>query len=202
MQNNTLIDRRQALAMMAAGAVASFAAPAAALNKADAEALIGALTNDIFKVINSGASEKSMFKQFEKIFVKYADVPVIARSSLGVARRTASASQLRAYTSAFQGYLSRKYGKRFREFIGATIDVKKSRKTKRGYLVTTNVKFVGQPPFIVEWQVSDASGKQKMFDLIIEGISMLRLEREEIGNMLDRRGGDLNKLIAHLKTAS
>ena len=40
-----------------------------------------------------------------------------------------------------------------------------------------------------------------MFDLIIEGISMLRLEREEIGNMLDRRGGDLNKLIAHLKTA-
>ena len=201
MLNNSGLARRKALALMAASAFVSFAAPVSALNKSDAEALIDALTIDIFKVINSGASEKAMFKKFEKIFVKYVDVPVIARSSLGVARRSATPAQLKAYTSAFQGYLSRKYGKRFREFIGATIDVKKSRKTKRGYLVTTNVKFVGQAPFIVEWQVSDASGKQKMFDLIIEGISMLRLEREEIGNMLDRRGGDLNKLIAHLKTA-
>ena len=41
-----------------------------------------------------------------------------------------------------------------------------------------------------------------MFDIIIEGISMLKLEREEIGNVLDKRGGDLNRLIADLKQAS
>ena len=98
--------------------------------------------------------------------------------------------------------MSRKYGKRFREFIGAKIEVTKSQKSKRGYLVDSNVTFKGKRPFLVQWQVSDASGRDRMFDIIIEGISMLRLEREEIGAMLDRRGGDINKLIAHLKSAS
>ncbi|MCP5087135.1 MAG: ABC transporter substrate-binding protein [Rhodobacteraceae bacterium] len=195
-------DRRALLSSIAAFALTPLLPRAAfALTKSEAESLISQLSKEIFTVINSGKSERSMYRDFEKIFIRYADVPVIARSSLGVARRTATPAQMRSYTSAFQGYVSRKYGKRFREFIGATIDVTRARKTKRGYLVTTKVTFVGDPPFIVEWQVSDASGKKKMFDLIIEGISMLTLERQEIGNMLDRRGGDLNKLISHLKKA-
>jgi phospholipid transport system substrate-binding protein len=190
--------RRTVAAMLAA---LPLAGAALALSQSDAESLIGKLTNDIFRVINSGKAENAMLRDFERIFVKYADVPVIARSSLGVARRSASKSQINAYTKAFQGYVTRKYGKRFREFIGAEIKVTKSQKSKRGYLVDSNVTFKGKRPFLVQWQVSDASGRDKMFDIIIEGISMLRLEREEIGAMLDRRGGDINKLIAHLKSA-
>jgi len=182
--------------------IPTLCAPASALTKSEATTLIDKLSSEIFSVIHSGKSESVMYRDFGKVFNKYADVPVIARSALGVARRSASASQMTSYTTAFRGYISRKYGKRFREFIGSTIRVTKAQKTKRGYLVTTNVKFVGQAPFIVDWQVSDASGKNKMFDLIIEGISMLTLERTEIGNMLDRRGGNLDKLIADLKKAS
>lgn len=199
MRIKSLFTRRGLLGLMAG---LFLAGPAAALSQADAEKLINSLTNDIFRSINSGKSEASLFRDFENIFVKYADVPVIATSSLGVARRSATPAQLNGYSKAFQGYVSRKYGKRFREFIGATIEVKRSRKTQRGYLVTSDVTFKGQKPFIVEWQVSDASGRDKMFDIIIEGISMLKLEREEIGSMLDRRGGDIDKLIAHLNTAS
>ncbi len=194
-----LYTRRTIAAMLAS---LPLAGPTLALSQSDAESLIGKLTNDIFRVINSGKAENAMLRDFERIFVKYADVPVIARSSLGVARRSASKSQLNAYTKAFQGYVTRKYGKRFREFIGADIKVIKSQKSKRGYVVDSNVTFKGKRPFLVQWQVSDASGRDKMFDIIIEGISMLRLEREEVGAMLDRRGGDINKLIAHLKTAS
>lgn len=193
-----LYTRRTIAAMLAA---LPLAGPAAALSQSDAESLIGKLTNDIFRVINSGKAENAMLRDFERIFVKYADVPVIARSSLGVARRSASKSQINAYTKAFQGYVTRKYGRRFREFIGAKIEVTKSQQSKRGYLVFSKVTFSGKKPFLVQWQVSDASGRDRMFDIIIEGISMLRLEREEIGAMLDRRGGDIDKLIAHLKTA-
>lgn len=199
MHSTKYFSRRSILVMASAFALAG---PASAMSQADAEKLINSLTNDIFRVINSGKPEKSMFRDFEKLFVKYADVPIIAKTSLGVARRSASNSQIKAYTKVFQGYMARKYGKRFREFIGAEIKVISSTKAKRGYEVRTNVTFSGKKPFIVDWKVSDASGRDKMFDLIIEGISMLRLEREEIGAMLDRRGGDLDKLIAHLKTAS
>ena len=196
------LSRRRLMALLAAAGATPVSQPVMALTPGEAESLIGALVDDIFRVINSGKSERAMFRDFERVFSKYADVAVIAQSSLGVARRSASSSQLRAYTYAFQGYISRKYGKRFREFIGADVRVTKSQKTKRGYLVTSEVKLRGQAPFSVEFQVSDASGRNKMFDLIIEGISMLRLEREEIGQMLDRRGGDINKLIADLKTSS
>ena len=97
--------------------------PALALTKFEAEILIDKLTSDIFLVINSGKTERIMLRDFERIFAKYADVPVIARSSLGFARRCASKSQIKSYTKVFQGYIARKYGKRFREFIGADIKV-------------------------------------------------------------------------------
>ncbi|MEM7441320.1 MAG: ABC transporter substrate-binding protein [Pseudomonadota bacterium] len=190
------------MAMLSAAGVSNLGTGAFALSKGQAESLITTVNADIQRVINSGKSEGSMIRDFERIFAKHADVGVMARSSLGVARRGASSSQLRSYTKAFQGYVARKYGKRFREFAGAEISVLKSQKSKRGYLVSTRVKLRGRSAFAVDWQVSDASGRTRVFDLIIEGISMLRLERQEIGQMLDRRGGDLNKLIAHLKTAS
>jgi len=194
-----LYTRRTITATLASLPIAG---TALAISQSGAESLISNLTKDIFLVINSGKPEKVMLRDFERIFVKYADVPVIARSSLGFARRSASKSQINSYTKAFQGYVTRKYGKRFREFIGAEIKVTKSQKSKRGYLVDSSVTFKGKRPFLVQWQVSDASGRNLMFDLIIEGISLLRLEREEIGIMLDRRGGDINKLIAHLKNSS
>ena len=194
-----LYTRRTITATLASLPIAG---TALAISQSGAESLISNLTKDIFLVINSGKPEKVMLRDFERIFVKYADVPVIARSSLGFARRSASKSQINSYTKAFQGYVTRKYGKRFREFIGAEIKVTKSQKSKRGYLVDSSVTFKGKRPFLVQWQVSDASGRNLMFDLIIEGISLLRLEREEIGTMLDRRGGDINKLIAHLKNSS
>lgn len=196
------LTRRQLIAVMAAGGGTLVAAPVVALSKTEAEALVTRVSDDIKRVINSGKSEAAMIRDFENLFARYADVNVIAQSSLGVARRSASPAQIRAYVGAFQGYIARKYGKRFREFIGAEIEVVRSIRTKRGYLVTSNVKLRGRAPFAVEWQVSDASGRTKAFDLIIEGISMLRLEREEIGQMLDRRGGSMDKLVAHLRTAS
>jgi len=46
--------------------------------------------------------------------------------------------------------------------------------------------------------VSDRSGKDKFFDLLIEGISLLKAERAEIGAVLDRVGGDVDKLTQEL----
>ncbi|MEM6617992.1 MAG: ABC transporter substrate-binding protein [Pseudomonadota bacterium] len=195
------LNRRRLMALLAAAGSTAAARPSFALSAGEAENLVNALTADIFKAINSGKAGASLYRDFERLFGRYADVNVIAASSLGVARRQASSSQLRAYTDAFSGYIARKYGKRFREFIGAEVNVRRSQKTQRGFLVTSDVKLRGSSPFVVQWQVSDASGRTRVFDLIIEGISMLRLEREEIGQMLDRRGGNIDRLINDLRTA-
>lgn len=171
-----------------------------ALNASEAETLISQLSDDVMRVINSGKSEKAMYRDFEKVMQRYADVPIVARQSLGPPWRSASAAERKAYTSAFSGYLSRKYGKRFREFIGSDIKVTGSRKVKSFYVVSSTVKLKGRSPFSVEWQVSDKSGSSKMFNLIIEGINMIKSEREEIGNAFERRGRDMSKLIEYLNT--
>jgi phospholipid transport system substrate-binding protein len=49
--------------------------------------------------------------------------------------------------------------------------------------------------------VSDRSGQDKFFDMIIEGISLRLSERTEVGAMLDRRNGDIDALIQDLKQA-
>jgi len=53
----------------------------------------------------------------------------------------------------------------------------------------------------VSFLVSDRSGRDRFFDLVIEGISMRITERTEIGAMLDRRNGDIDALIADLRSA-
>ncbi|TKZ21991.1 ABC transporter substrate-binding protein [Shimia litoralis] len=184
---------------MASAAIFALPNVALALNESQASALVQKVVNDINKVIASGKSVSSMIRDFEKIFVKYADVPNIARSTLGVSARSASKSQLNAYTKAFQGYLSRKYGKRFEEFKGGEIIIKDARPLKRFYEVRTQAKLKGQSPFDVNFMVSDKTGRAKFFDMKIEGISLLVTEREEIGAMLDKRNGNIDLLIKDLK---
>jgi phospholipid transport system substrate-binding protein len=203
MPSNAVFPRRGFLALSLAGlTVALGGSPALAMTDKDAAALIQSAVDDINKVINSGKAETAMYTEFERIFTKYGDVPIIARSSLGVAWRSASASQQAAYTKAFSGYMARKYGKRFREFIGGKIVVTGTKKVSSGFLVTSMAHLKGSAPFVVEWQVSDKSGQGKMFNLYIEGISLLATERTEISAMLDKRGGDLDRLIADLRTTS
>lgn len=199
MLTKSFLTRRHVLASFIA--LPMLSGPSLALSSDDAEKLISDLSAEVMRVINSGKPEKSMFRDFENIFARYADVPIVAQQSLGPAWRSASASQQKAYVSAFKGYLARKYGKRFKEFIGSEIKVTGARKVKSFYVVSSTVKFKGSSPFKVEWQVSDKSGRDLMFNLIIEGINMIKSEREEIGNMLEARGRNIDKLIADLKTA-
>ncbi|MCE8508635.1 ABC transporter substrate-binding protein [Ruegeria pomeroyi] len=197
-----LFSRRSFVTTVCAGLTAlALPLPALALTEARAASLVNEVVTEINRVIASGKSESAMIRDFEKLFVRYGDVPIMARYALGPDARTASPAQLRSFTQAFQGYISRKYGKRFREFIGGEVTVKTARKIKAGYEVKTSVKLQGQAPFDVTFLVSDKSGKDKFFNMFIEGVNLLLTERTEIGSMLDRRKGDLNALIRDLASA-
>jgi phospholipid transport system substrate-binding protein len=200
MNSVTNITRRSLLLGASALAVVP-ASSAFALNEAQASRLINAAVNDINSVINSGKSQNAMFNDFEKIFYKYADVSTIARSALGPPARSASNAEMKSFTAAFTGYLSRKYGKRFREFIGGKIEVTGARSVKSFQEVKAVAILRGKSPFDVSFMVSDRSGSDKFFDLLIEGISLLKSEKAEIGAMLDRRRGDIGGLIQDLQKA-
>ncbi len=199
MPSDLILSRRAVATGLAATALlAALPRPAQALTADAAKSLVDKTVADINSIINSGKSEGAMLRDFEKLFTRYADVPAIARSVLGTAARSASKAQLSAYTKAFQGYISRKYGRRFREFIGGRIEVSDARALKSYFEVVSTAYMQGEAPFEVRWHVSDKSGKSLFFNIIIEGVNMLASERTEMGALLDQRGGDLDRLIADL----
>ncbi len=201
MPSNFMYRRTFLMSATAFAGLSALPLPALALTESQARTLVDRLVGDINRVIASGKSEGAMIRDFERIFVQYADVPIMARYALGNDARSASSAQMRAFTNAFTGYISRKYGKRFREFIGASIEVKSARKIKSGYEIRSTANLRGEAPFEVTFLVSDKSGQQKFFNMFIEGVNMLLTERAEIGAMLDRRRGNIDQLTADLQRA-
>ena len=198
MLNN--ITRRTFVAL-ASSSIAIVATPSWALTQDEARKLVDSLVAKINNVIGSGKSEPAMIKEFQGIFRRYADVPIMAQYALGVDGRRASASQKRAFGKAFEIYIANKYGKRFREFVGSKVEVKSSRKINAGYEVKTKASLRGSAPFEVTFLVSSKSGKDLFFNMFIEGVNLLLTERTEIGALLDRNGGNFDKMIADLKKA-
>ncbi|CUH88258.1 ABC transporter periplasmic binding protein MlaC [Phaeobacter sp. CECT 5382] len=196
-----MMHRRSFLAGLSTSAVL---APGAvwALNEASASTLINRLVTDINGVIASGKSENAMYREFERIFKNYSDTSYIAAYALGVDARRASGSQKKAFSKAFQGYISRKYGKRFREFIGGRLEVKNVKRVKKWYEVSTIAYLKGEAPFEVTFLVSDRSGKDLFFNMYIEGVNLLLTERTEIGAILDSNKGDIDTMIKELKRLS
>lgn len=174
---------------------------AAALSQGTATQLVDKVVADINRIIGSGKSQNAMIRDFKAVFDRYSDTSYIAAYAMGADGRRASNAQKRAFSDAFGGYLARKYGKRFREFIGAQIQVESARAVKSYYEVKTKAILRGQSPFDVTFLVSDRTGRPQFFNMFIEGINMLSSERTEIGAMIDRRKGNIDQMIVDLKQA-
>jgi phospholipid transport system substrate-binding protein len=173
--------------------------PAQALTEAQARSLVDEVIADIDVVIRSGKSDAAILRDLEAIFARYADLDIMAQYALGADGRSASNADKRAFTEAFKGYITRKYGKRFRDFIGGRIEVESTREIRAGYEVKATAYLEGQSPFEVAFHVSDRSGRNLVFNFFIEGVNLLLTERTEIGAMLDQRNGNVRALAADLE---
>lgn len=185
--------------LASSAALALLPMSAVALSTGEARVLIDKVVTDINQVIASGKSVSGMVRDFENIFKRHADVAWIAGSALGPDARRLSASQRSKYVSAFTKYIAGKYGRRFNEFVGGKIEVQSAKSEKNYFRVESSAKLPGQSPFAVDFLVSNRTGKNLFFDLIVEGISLRLSEKSEIGAMLDKRGGDLDAFIADLQ---
>lgn len=196
--NEPMIARRSVLALAGAAIVGS-ALPAVSLTTSEAAALVDRLVGEINAIIASGKSEAAMIRDFDGVLGRYADMPIIAQTVLGVPWRSASAAERRAFTAALQGYLARKYGKQFRNFVGGDIEVQSARPVRSFFEVRSIARLRGEAPFEVVFLVSNGSGRDLFFNMIIEGINLRTTENTEINALLDRNGGDVGRLAQALQ---
>ena len=199
---DTPLISRRALLVTSGGLALSALMPSFALGLSQntAEGFIKNVVADVHEIINSGKPEAQMLVDFEKIFRDYGEAPLIAKAALGAPGRSASSAQLTAYITAFQGYISRKYGRQFRDFANDTIVVIGSRDAgTKGVLVQCRVDQKNKPSYDMEWWVIEINGRPKLFDVKIEGISMVSTERTEIGSILESFNGNIDKMTAYLR---
>jgi phospholipid transport system substrate-binding protein len=204
------INRRNLLnraALGAAGASVAWLAPslAVALAEGDAVSHVRLTIDEVSALVDSTDSKDTKAKRLLAIMEQRAAMPQIARFAAGIAWRGMNPDQQARYTDAFGKFLSGIYAGRFQEYagngnsaeafkMGRVIDA-----GRKGLLVKTSIVRAGAAPIDVEWLVTDRPGRVVIADIVIEGVSMLVTEREEIGGMLEARGGDVERLIADLK---
>ena len=195
-------NRRAVLTGLIAASSFALSAPhiaQAAMTERDAVALIQTVSADL-NAIASGSAAASP-PQFERILDRYADMPIIAQTVLGVEWRSASDAQRRGFTQALRGYLARKYGVRFHEFEGGSIEVTGARPIRSFFEVRSRARLAGQAPVEVIWLVSDGSGQLRIFNILIEGIDLRSTEAQEMRSILDANGGSIDVLIAALNAS-
>ena len=198
--NKTKLNRRIFL-----GAVSAYFAlgqAGLAMTAGHAERLVTKVVSEINKVIASGKSDTAMIHDFERIFNAYSDVDTMARYALGRDGKKASREEVKRFTRVFKSYIAKKYGSRFREFIGGKIEVKSSRKVKKFFEVKTNAVLKNQGDFEVIFLVSNRSGSPLFFNVFVEGLNLLLTERSEIGAILDKNKGSMDALIRDLERAA
>jgi phospholipid transport system substrate-binding protein len=207
------VDRRELLNRTAlaviAGVIAGLTAGLSptlshALSEGEATAHVRMTINEVSSLVDDPANSAAKAQRLLSIMEQRAAMPQIARFSAGFAWRGMNEDQQTRFANAFGKYLSGLYAGRFQEYAGTgnTGETFKMGQVidagRKGMLVKTSILRAGEAPVEVEWLVTDRPGRVVIADIVIEGISMLVTEREEIGGMLEARGGDVEKLIADL----
>ena len=186
-------------ATLAVALTASLAtAPARASDNAAAAALVNEVFAKIEAVATANLSDADIASAIEGLFRQHADVVILARSSLGPDSRRATPEQLHAFTDAFVRYISRQYAGSFSSFTGGSVEVKNVSEVRSWREVQSVVHLDGNEPIEVIFLISDRTGENLFFDMIVEGISLRRTLQVEIVGILEAHNGDIDKVIAEI----
>jgi len=157
------------------------------------EDAIGFLSND-----KLSASQKKT--SFRKLLNRNFDMDTISRFALGRNWRTATPAQRKEYQRLVNDMIVDVYSTRFNDYQGQSFEVKSSKPTgKSDYLVSTLIVPDQGQKVKVDWRVRDKNGRLKIIDVIVEGVSMTLTQRSEFASVVQRGGGNVDALIAHLK---
>jgi len=147
------------------------------------------------KVIGIVADENLDSEQKEEelnqVFIDVVDVDWIGKFVLGKYWRRATDEQKKEYLEAYRLFLQKTYVSNFKKYDGEKVKIKKTRKEDEGeYLVETTIERGNGKTLDVDYKVRNTEGGKKIFDIYIEGVSLLNTQRTEFNSVVSRNGLD------------
>lgn len=180
-------------------------AMAATVTVDDAKAYAHSVGDKVIAVLDDKSlSDDQKIQNLESLFIDVVDVKWVGRFVLGTSWRSATPEQQQAYLDAYGAFLVKNYTSNFAEYGGETFVVTTARAEERAgeFFVRTEIERKGgQPNVIVDYRLRAEDGKKvdfKVFDIIVEGVSLIATQRSEFASVVNRQG--LDKLISLLKS--
>ena len=162
-----------------------------------------ALANDAITNLTANAlTDLQRQERLRSILKSYFDVNSIGKWVMGRHWRKASAAERIEYLGLFEDLIVNTYAIRFKSY--ANEKIKLTGITSRGQtaIVKSVIERGSQQPVRVDWRVTYPDGQYKIFDIVIEGVSMIQTQRSEFSSVIRRNGGRVSGLIATLKNRS
>lgn len=189
------IARRSLLALMAAGILMTGPIGAKADDQA-VQTFVSTLSNTTLQELASQQSDADRVAKLKPILEKYFDMPAISKYVLGGYWRKATPAQQQEFVAAFTDYVSVTYGKRFGQYSGQQMQIKRVHDEGNGNATAfTIVQANGQDPLRVDWIIDTVDNNFHILDLRVEGLSLSDTHRQEFASVIQNNGGDVQKLI-------
>ena len=165
----------------------------------EAEQLVQSTTDNAKKIIlDSNIKINDKKKKIEAIALEVVDVDGLGRFTLGSSRKDLSETQLKKYTEIFRVFFAKNISSRLQNYSDQNIKVTGSKKISDNY-VLVNSKMVSKKDnqeIKIDWRVFNINNKLVIRDLVVEGLSLAKTQREEFASILASKGFD--GLVANL----
>ncbi len=169
------------------------------------DVFVQSTVNRASKLLSENISKEKKIEELKLIAKDTVDIKGIGFYTLGGVRKNLSDSDKEKYSKLFQEYFLKSFSSRLAEYTNPEIDVFSKEKLNKNYtIVNSTLKATSERPEIkIDWRIYTKNPEKPLIrDLIIEGLSLARTQKEEFASVLNSNDGDINALFKTLEEFS
>ena len=158
--------------------------------------------NRASQILSDNISKESKIEELKKVALDTVDIQGIGFYTLGKFRKNLSDEQKQKYSELFKEYFLKSFSSRLAEYSNPKIDVQSQEKLSDTYTIVSSILVATseRPEVKIQWRVyTKDPDKPLIRDLIIEGLSLARTQKEEFSSIIQSNDGDIQSLFSSLK---
>ena len=161
--------------------------------------------NRASKLLGEDISKNEKIEKLKIIAKETVDIKGIGFYTLGKKRKSLNEQEKKKYTELFEKYFLKSFSSRLAEYTNPEIDVRNKDKLNENYTIVNSIlKATDERPEIkIDWRIYTKNPDKPLIrDLIIEGLSLARTQKEEFASVLNSNNDDIDALFKVLKEFS
>ena len=165
------------------------------------DVFVQSTVNRASKILSNNISKEKKMEELQIIAKETVDIRGIGFYTIGQTRKNLNDEQKKKYSELFEKYFLKSFSSRLAEYTNPEIDVKSKEVLNENYTIVYSVlKATNERPEVkIDWRIYTKDQKNPLIrDLIIEGLSLARTQKEEFASILNSNDGDINALFKTL----